>query len=163
MALRLKALRREDPTCFALVPSIGKKLPKPLRRDCSHVSVSINLPVRCWYCGTFLIPFPHNHPAFWTKDHLVPKSRGGTRHPLNLVDACCACNSHKDSKTYEQFRLYCGGPNVVFWGEYRGYVQTMRKRNQQDSRSDAESLRGYSQYRQVPGYESSGTPDSGRL
>ena len=39
----------------------------------------------CHYCGA----------AGTTRDHIVPRARGGTGWPWNLVDACVPCNSRK--------------------------------------------------------------------
>jgi hypothetical protein len=46
-----------------------------------------------------------------TKDHVVPKSKGGWKTVL----ACLSCNGKKAAKTIEEFRTICGG--VEFWGE----------------------------------------------
>lgn len=45
----------------------------------------------CQYCLK-KIPFSEA-----TKDHVFPKSHGGTNHDFNLVLACRKCNSEKDS------------------------------------------------------------------
>lgn len=36
-------------------------------------------------------------------DHIVPKSRGGSNHPTNLVLCCRECNLSKGSKTPEEW------------------------------------------------------------
>lgn len=43
-------------------------------------------PGRCHYCGVA--------PGV-TADHVIPKSRGGTNNPWNLVPACVRCNQAK--------------------------------------------------------------------
>lgn len=45
----------------------------------------------CQYC---LNPISFNEA---TKDHVIPKSKGGTNHDFNLVLACRKCNNDKDS------------------------------------------------------------------
>lgn len=45
----------------------------------------------CQYC---LNSIPFNSA---TKDHVVPKSKGGTNHDFNLVLACRKCNTEKDN------------------------------------------------------------------
>lgn len=50
---------------------------------------------RCAYCG---------RPAS-TRDHIVPRSRGGPTSWLNLVAACAACNGFKRDRTPEQAGL----------------------------------------------------------
>lgn len=48
---------------------------------------------RCAYCGEFE-PF--------AKDHVFPKSRGGSDDKSNLVWCCYSCNSKKGAKTPEE-------------------------------------------------------------
>ena len=65
---------------------------------------------RCWYCGARLY---HREEAdtevkrrlVFTADHLHPRSHGG-RGRANKVPACKYCNSHKSSRSVEQFRLW---------------------------------------------------------
>jgi hypothetical protein len=54
----------------------------------------------CAYCG---IEDPR------TKDHVIPKSRGGSDDPSNLVWACNRCNSKKGARTPEE-----AGMPIVF-------------------------------------------------
>ena len=53
----------------------------------------------CCYCG---IKFSDNtnsrEPASRTIDHFIPKHRGGTSNPCNLLWCCKSCNEKKDSK-----------------------------------------------------------------
>lgn len=48
---------------------------------------------RCYWCGEII---PHNstagHDECLTVDHLIPRSRGGSDSPLNLVAAHLRCN-----------------------------------------------------------------------
>lgn len=48
----------------------------------------------CAYCGGH---FPNYHQL--SRDHIVPKSRGGENTWMNVVTACRDCNSNKGSKT----------------------------------------------------------------
>ena len=48
---------------------------------------------QCAYCGKFEAD---------TKDHIIPKSMGGTNEPENLIDCCRSCNSKKGTRTPEQ-------------------------------------------------------------
>ena len=49
---------------------------------------------KCQYCGADLL---RDLDAFLSisRDHLVPRSRGGTGHPSNLVVCCSACDRLK--------------------------------------------------------------------
>lgn len=44
----------------------------------------------CFYCGLALNPYRN-----FSIDHVVPKSRGGSDDPDNLVPACRRCNCRK--------------------------------------------------------------------
>lgn len=48
---------------------------------------------RCAYCGA-KDPF--------TKDHVMPKSRGGSDDKSNLVWCCMSCNARKHARTPEE-------------------------------------------------------------
>lgn len=61
----------------------------------------------CVYCGGF---------DKLTLDHLIPRSRGGTNDPRNLVTACQRCNAARrddlpkvDTLCYGRFRSVVGG------------------------------------------------------
>lgn len=41
-----------------------------------------------------------------TIDHLIPKSRGGTDEPYNLVWSCSRCNGDKGSLTPEEYAIW---------------------------------------------------------
>jgi 5-methylcytosine-specific restriction endonuclease McrA len=63
---------------------------------------------RCWYCGAQLYnPEEANTEIkkrlILTADHVHPRSRGG-RGRANKVPACKFCNSHKSSRSVEEFR-----------------------------------------------------------
>lgn len=51
----------------------------------------------CAYCGEH---FPNFHHL--SRDHIVPKSRGGLNTWMNVVTACRVCNSRKGSKTLKE-------------------------------------------------------------
>lgn len=51
---------------------------------------------RCLYCGS---QFTRQE---LTRDHVLPKSRGGKDRWQNVVAACRRCNWHKDSRTPEE-------------------------------------------------------------
>lgn len=65
------------------------------RVPCTLVNVLRRDGHRCAYCG---------RPAS-TRDHVVPRSRGGPTSWLNLVAACEPCNSFKRDRTPEQAGL----------------------------------------------------------
>lgn len=62
----------------------------------------------CFYCGAQLT---RNN---FTRDHLLPKSRGGKAK----VDSCNVCNERKGSKTLLEFRVdFLGSETAKFPGE----------------------------------------------
>lgn len=164
--MKLKKLKQDDSTTFAMVHlhEINWTHERRIfKRKFEGVAAFIP-PVRCWYCGCEMrknTTGPGAGKHLHTKDHVIPRSRGGVSHRDNLVDACMGCNSRKSNLSVEQFRqkFKLG----TFYGEYIQHVQTLREENQQDSGYDSDPLRGYSQYRQVSSNGSTGTPDSGRL
>ncbi len=66
------------------------------RLPCSLANVLRRDGHACAYCGR----------EASTRDHIVPRSRGGPTSWLNLVAACVACNSNKRDRTPEQAGLH---------------------------------------------------------
>jgi 5-methylcytosine-specific restriction endonuclease McrA len=54
----------------------------------------------CAYCGDYFA----NHNVL-SRDHIVPKSRGGQNTWMNVVTACKTCNSAKGSKTLKESKM----------------------------------------------------------
>lgn len=54
----------------------------------------------CAYCGGH---FPNFHML--SKDHIMPKSRGGENTWMNCVTSCKDCNSKKGNKTLKEARM----------------------------------------------------------
>lgn len=76
---------------------------------------------RCWYCGCEVEPSYAGaaNPRSPTRDHVVPRSKGG-RDRDNIVLACRACNNRKRSRDIGEYRRLISpmdGPLVVFYGE----------------------------------------------
>lgn len=64
-------------------------------------------PVPCWWCGAVgkasWIKRPTQtvgYVGLWGMewDHLIPRSRGGTHHPDNIVIACSPCNRSRGNR-----------------------------------------------------------------
>src|ERR1043166_8431150 len=53
---------------------------------------------RCWYCG---------RTGKLTRDHVVPKSKGGTNRHNNILPTCYDCNQEKRNLSLEEYRAYC--------------------------------------------------------
>ena len=70
---------------------------------------------QCFYCGQGLVqgadqPKSPVHPRTRTRDHVVPKSKGGDKK----VWACWACNSDKTNLTLDEYRLLLAYRNGMF-------------------------------------------------
>jgi 5-methylcytosine-specific restriction endonuclease McrA len=66
----------------------------------------------CWYCGAQLYSRGEADTAvkkefIFTADHVHPRKYGG-RGRANKVPACKYCNSHKSSRSVEEFRQWVG-------------------------------------------------------
>lgn len=74
----------------------------------------------CYYCGIEGDRpedwvWDEAHQSYWlpvstrremlVREHMVPKSRGGSDKPENIVPACRKCNSTKGTKTVEEWTL----------------------------------------------------------
>ena len=64
----------------------------------------------CWYCGAQLYcpgeaDTEYKKQFVFTTDHVHPRSNGG-RGRANKVPACKYCNSHKSSRSVEEFRQW---------------------------------------------------------
>ena len=64
----------------------------------------------CWYCGAQLYSRAEADTAvkkefIFTADHVHPRKYGG-RGRANKVPACKYCNSHKSSRSVEEFRQW---------------------------------------------------------
>jgi hypothetical protein len=83
--------------------------------DGDHGRIGIKSKGRCWYCGRDFSLLKR------TLDHVVPRSKGGSNDPKNLVFACEPCNSDKASMRLEVYRWHLeyerGVKPVVFYGE----------------------------------------------
>ena len=56
--------------------------------------------------GTYCVYCNCDNPLALTKDHITPKSQGGSDDPKNIQTLCWVCNQIKGSLTHEQFMEY---------------------------------------------------------
>ena len=54
----------------------------------------------CAYCGEYF-----SNPNTLSRDHIIPKSKGGLDIWTNVVTACKSCNARKGSKTLKEARV----------------------------------------------------------
>lgn len=69
----------------------------------------------CYLCGCRMVEYSglEFNPNQMTRDHMTPRSRGGTNNDENMALACARCNSHKGDMTVLEFVLnkLCSGNN----------------------------------------------------
>ena len=75
----------------------GNQGSKWCRRDL-RMAVYLRDAMACMWCGSHLAD-----GAQLTLDHLVPRSKGGTHDPDNLVTCCFKCNAVRADRPAEQF------------------------------------------------------------
>ncbi len=76
---------------------------------------------RCVYCGRHRRELGPRERL--TRDHLVPRSKGGADEWLNVVTACSSCNHHKDDRLAEDLGRTL---RVTPWVPSRGDLVTRR-------------------------------------
>lgn len=76
---------------------------------------------RCAYCGRHRRELAGRERL--TRDHLVPRSKGGRNEWLNVVTACSSCNHQKDDRLAEH---HSRASLVTPWAPSRGDLVTRR-------------------------------------
>jgi 5-methylcytosine-specific restriction endonuclease McrA len=80
------------------IDSICKSCSAKKKRDArARLRQSINA-CECYYCGVRLDPSNH------TVDHIIPRAKGGTDDPSNVVGCCRSCNFSKKDMSVEEWR-----------------------------------------------------------
>lgn len=69
----------------------------------------------CFYCGEQMIvvdtaTLRRLPPKAITQDHLLPKSKGGTRAAHNIVGACWQCNHRRGTDDWAEFKARFAAP-----------------------------------------------------
>lgn len=70
------------------------------------------VPGHCFFCGTRLTKrggrnrHGQHIKTSATRDHLIPKTRGGGNSYENIVDACFRCNNEKGSMTLDEYIVW---------------------------------------------------------
>ena len=80
---------------------------------------------KCWYCGRTKKQLRNEK---LTKDHILPKIRGGQSEWLNVITACESCNVKKGNRTPEEAEMkLLKEPTVPMTWSIRGKSQLNRK------------------------------------
>ena len=73
---------------------------------------------RCFYCGTQLRRAQTPLHSKKTRDHVIPKAKGGKDGKQNIVPCCLPCNADKRDSTLEEFRVRrYGSRPIEFFAE----------------------------------------------
>jgi 5-methylcytosine-specific restriction endonuclease McrA len=84
----------------------------------------------CPYCGvTMNRDRGWNSPQAPSRDHRVPRSRGGTDRPENILVCCRMCNEDKASLTTEEYMAVRAGNASRLdhiWNAQRSVAMNMR-------------------------------------
>jgi len=92
---------------------LGHRLSKAYEPPFSHKGLYARDRNRCLYCGE---TFASIH---LTRDHIIPKSRGGSDSWSNSATACRECNHKKANQTPEEWgHLLLEVPFVPNWAEF---------------------------------------------
>lgn len=82
-------------------PSFTTMKPNSIRKKLAVLSKTSG---HCYYCGCNLTV------DSVCLDHVLAKSKGGTRELHNLVPCCIKCNSSKGTKSIDEFRRHLACP-----------------------------------------------------
>ena len=121
---RISGLRSEM-TVSSILLTKERVMPKRLSRDYVPPFSNRGLFSRdghmCLYCGE---TFSHHN---LTRDHIIPKSRGGDDSWLNSATCCSHCNNDKSNRTPEEWgHLLLAVPFVPNWSEFL-YLKNTRR------------------------------------
>lgn len=67
----------------------------------------------CGYCSVAMVFDSVLSPEQATLEHINPTIRGGDNSPENLLYICRTCNSTKQGKTLEEYRIYLGWSEII--------------------------------------------------
>lgn len=89
------------PTVIRLVRFI--RVPRRFRRQVTNTFLFARDDYCCMYCGKHRSKLKGRQ--FLTRDHVIPRSRGGRNSWDNVVTACSSCNNRKGSRLPEEAGL----------------------------------------------------------
>lgn len=89
----------------------------------------------CCYCNQPLntLPDTKGNPLRLTRDHIVPKSRGGSDNPCNILFACVSCNSEKSDMTLDEY---------LWWIENNPFNVTLKEEKIKNIKNIIEEIKG---------------------
>jgi hypothetical protein len=73
-------------------------------RPTTRVAIYMRDGLACGWCGTTI-----EDGARLTLDHCVPRSKGGSNKPTNLITSCFKCNSSRGNRTLISFAKAVAG------------------------------------------------------
>lgn len=88
----------------------------------------------CHYCERLMVLTVGHHPLAVTVDHKLPRSKGGTRSPDNVVGACWQCNGVRGDLPYEEFKAVWRYLHARGLPEPKSNPQTQRRNKKRSER-----------------------------
>jgi len=86
-----------------------------MRRRQSVVKLFNEQAGKCHYCKEDMV-LEYGHKKSATRDHVIPKSKGGPTKRWNIVGACYDCNTRKGSMDATRFALLLSNPDLKLAG-----------------------------------------------
>lgn len=76
----------------------------------------------CFYCGCILVSVKSKDreslpTRLATRDHIIPKSKGGAKGFYNNIRCCRRCNENKGADSIKMFRKKFNDHSYLFYGE----------------------------------------------
>lgn len=84
----------EEDLCLIAPPRVWAERPLPPRREFLWIKEGN----KCHWCGRATRLTVEDAPDQATIEHIIPRYKGGTNDPENLVSACKQCNGRRNSE-----------------------------------------------------------------
>ena len=117
-------MNAEDLMQISMPPRPWSDKPQPARRELLWLKEG----KKCHWCGRATRLTVEDAPDQATIDHILPRYRGGTNEPENLVSACKGCNGRRNSEDMK------GLPEGSLLGEYKEMAGKPRPRHKKKAR-----------------------------
>lgn len=104
-------------------------------RDDLRLALLLRDGLACGYCGVTV-----ESGAQLTLDHIIPRTKGGSNKPENLITCCHICNSRRGNRPFKRFVLHVSVYLGVNQEDILAHIQRCRKRSVKKYRAIAQDL-----------------------